>query len=78
MWWQHYRLFRPGSLIAWFGVLVVAQNAISSLLNSHLFDFAEGWIYVVGVGVAGGAMLKSERTREGASQPNAPAALSRR
>jgi O-antigen ligase len=58
MWWLHYRLFNPGSLIAWFGVLVVVQNVTSSLLNSHLFDFAEGWIYVVGVGVAGGATLR--------------------
>jgi hypothetical protein len=26
----------------------------SSLLNSHLIDFHEGWLYVLGVGVAGG------------------------
>jgi O-antigen ligase len=26
---------------------------VSSLFNSHLFDFSEGWIYVLGVGVAG-------------------------
>jgi hypothetical protein len=31
---------------------------VSSMLNSHLFDFHEGWMYVLGVGVAGGTALK--------------------
>jgi O-antigen ligase len=31
------------------------------MLNSHLFDFHEGWLYVLGVGVAGGVL----RGREG-------------
>ncbi len=30
---------------------------LSSLINSHLFDFTEGWIYVLGVGVAAGQTL---------------------
>jgi len=34
--------------------MVVIQNIIGSLFNSHLFDFTEGWIYVFGVGIAGG------------------------
>ena len=38
--------------------MAVVQNIASSLLNSHLFDFHEGWMYVLGVGVAGGLMLK--------------------
>jgi O-antigen ligase len=33
------------------------QNIFTSLFNSHLFDFHEGWIYVLGVGVAGGMAL---------------------
>jgi hypothetical protein len=37
--------------------MVVLQNIFSSLFNSHLFDFHEGWMYVLGVGVAGGATL---------------------
>jgi hypothetical protein len=37
----------------------VAQNIFTSLFNSHLFDFHEGWMYVLGVGVAGGMALKS-------------------
>jgi O-antigen ligase len=31
---------------------------VSSLFNSHLFDFTQGWIYVFGVGVAGGMILR--------------------
>ena len=59
MWFCHFRLFtgRPG-LTAWIGTVIVTQNAMSSLFNSHLFDFAEGWLYVVGVGVTGAAMLR--------------------
>jgi O-antigen ligase len=54
MWLAHLLLFRGGGLVAWFGLLVVVQNMLSSLINSHLFDFTEGWIYVLGVGVAAG------------------------
>ena len=38
---------------------LVTQNVVSSLFNSHLFDFHEGWMYVIGVGVAGGIALKA-------------------
>jgi hypothetical protein len=31
---------------------------VSSLFNSHLFDFSEGWLYVFGVGVVGGMILR--------------------
>ena len=59
MWFCHARLFLThGGLSAWIGAVVVIQNITSSLFNSHLFDFAEGWLYVVGVGVAGGAILR--------------------
>jgi O-antigen ligase len=44
------------------GVIVVVQNVVSSLFNSHLFDFHEGWIYVLGVGIAGGSALRANRT----------------
>ena len=33
-------------------------------MNSHLFDFDEGWIYVIGVGVAG-AMVARARAKAG-------------
>ena len=51
-------LFRGEGLIAWVGLLVVVQNIFTSLFNSHIFDFHEGWMYVLGVGVAGGTLLK--------------------
>lgn len=67
MWLSHLLLFRGEGLVAWIGLLVVAQNVISSLFNSHLFDFTEGWIYVFGVGIAGGTVL---RDRVGMRQPD--------
>jgi O-antigen ligase len=58
MWTAHLALFWSGGLAAWVGLVVVIQNIVGSLFNSHLFDFTHGWIYVVGVGVAGGIALK--------------------
>jgi O-antigen ligase len=57
MWLAHLLLFRGEGFANWIGLLVVAQNIVSSLFNSHLFDFVEGWIYVLGVGIAGGMSL---------------------
>jgi O-antigen ligase len=67
MWISHLLLFRGEGLVAWIGLLVVVQNIFTSLLNSHIFDFHEGWMYVLGVGVAGGMMMK--RRASGASEP---------
>src|SRR5262249_28460133 len=58
MWAAHFVLFRASGLVAWIGMIIVVQNVISSLFNSHLFDFSQGWLYVFGVGVAGGSVLK--------------------
>ena len=59
MWLFHFLLFRGGEgLAACIGLLVVVQNIVSSLFNSHVFDFHEGWMYVLGVGVAGGMILR--------------------
>ncbi len=57
MWVAHLALFRDLSLLAWFGLVVVVQNIVACLFNSHLFDFSQGWLYVVGVGVLGGSVL---------------------
>jgi hypothetical protein len=46
----------------------VVQNIFTSLFNSHIFDFNEGWMYVLGVGVAGGMVLRTG-SREAASGP---------
>lgn len=61
LWFAHLSLFRGEGLASWIGLLVVAQNMLSSLFNSHLFDFVEGWIYVLGVGVAGGMALAKKK-----------------
>jgi O-antigen ligase len=62
MWIGHLCLFRGPSLPAWIGLVIVVQNIVSSLFNSHLFDFVHGWIYVFGVGVAGGTVLRHRDT----------------
>jgi O-antigen ligase len=62
MWLVHLLLFRGEGLISWIGLLVVVQNIFTSIFNSHLFDFHEGWMYVLGVGVAGGMVLKARQS----------------
>ena len=60
MWISQLRLFiGKEGLFAWIGLAAVVQNFFSSLLNSHLFDFTEGWIYVLAVGVAGGMIARA-------------------
>jgi O-antigen ligase len=59
MWLSHLLLFRGDGLMAWIGLMVVVQNFFTSLFNSHIFDFNEGWMYVLGVGIAGGMILKA-------------------
>jgi O-antigen ligase len=66
MWAAHFLLFRGGGLLPWLGTIVVVENFASSLFNSHLFDFGQGWLYVFGVGIAGGAVL---RRRAAAAPP---------
>ena len=63
MWLLHLLLFRGEGLAAWIGLMVVVQNIFTSLFNSHLFDFHEGWMYVLGVGVAGGMVLRAGSAR---------------
>ncbi|MGJ4959421.1 O-antigen ligase family protein [Bradyrhizobium sp. HKCCYLRH2015] len=64
MWAAHLLLFRGDGLVAWIGLLVVVQNIFTSLFNSHIFDFHEGWMYVIGVGVAGGMVLQSRTSAD--------------
>jgi O-antigen ligase len=63
MWFLHLLLFRGPGLANWIGLLVVVQNIFTSLFNSHIFDFHEGWMYVLGVGVAGGMVLKGRSSK---------------
>jgi O-antigen ligase len=60
MWLLHLLLFRGEGFANWIGLLVVVQNIFTSLFNSHIFDFHEGWMYVLGVGIAGGTVLKAQ------------------
>ena len=69
MWLAHLLLFRGEGMATWFGLLIVVQNIFTSLFNSHLFDFHEGWMYVLGVGVAGGMVLQG-RARGEAGEPS--------
>jgi O-antigen ligase len=62
MWIWHLLLFRGHSLADWVGLVIVVQNIVGSLFNSHIFDFTQGWTYVVGMGVAGGMVLGNRRS----------------
>ena len=68
MWAAHYLLFRVGGWTAWVGTVVVVENAVSSIPHSHLFDFTHGWLYVFGVGVVGGMMLRQSTLQECGAQ----------
>jgi hypothetical protein len=67
MWLVNLLLFRGEDLATWVGLMVVVQNIFTSLFNSHLFDFNEGWMYVLGVGIAGGMVL-GKSSREAATE----------
>ena len=71
MWLAHLLVFRGGGFTAWVGLVLVTQNVVGSLFNSFLFDYTEGWLYVVGFGVAAGMVL---RGRDKARAPDAATA----
>ena len=65
MWIAHFLLFRAGDPVGWIGMVVVIENFVSSAVNSHLFDFAQGWFYVFAVGVTGGLVLRQNAKTQG-------------
>lgn len=65
MWIAHLMMFRGAGLAAWAGLVVVSQNVVNSVFNSHLFDFTHGWLYVVGAGIAAGTVLYQRSAGEG-------------
>ena len=69
MWIAHLLLFRGEGLAAWIGAGVVVENVVASLFNSQLFYFSPGWIYIFGVGVLGGVMLRVRRGGAAAQTP---------
>jgi O-antigen ligase len=72
MWIAHFLLFRGAGLTEWIGMVIVTENVVTSAVHSHLFDFANGWLYVFGVGVLGGAVLR-ERAELSTKPALAPA-----
>jgi O-antigen ligase len=62
LWVAHFALLRGGTLMAWFGLMIVVENVVGSLFNSYLFEFTQGWLYVLGVGIIGGAVLHGSST----------------
>jgi O-antigen ligase len=65
IWIAHITLFTGSGAIAWLGLVLVAENILSSTVHTHLFDFNSGWLYVFGVGVLGGTILGE---RDGVSE----------
>ena len=64
MWIAHLALFRGGTLMAWFGLVVVVQNIVGRC-SIRTVRLQPGWIYVFGVGVTGGAVLRGATTQPG-------------
>jgi len=58
LWISHLLMFRGGGLVGWLGVGVVVQNVVACIFNTYLLEFTLGWVYVFGVGVLGGMMLR--------------------
>jgi len=58
LWAAHMWLFVGVGALEWIGLAVVVQNVVGSLFNSHLFDFTHGWLYVLGVGIVGGMVIR--------------------
>jgi O-antigen ligase len=74
MWAAHWLMFTGVGLPAWIGLMVVTQNIVSCQFNSHLLDFTQGWLYVFGVGVFGGMVLRrgAEKSTTAAAEAPAP------
>ena len=62
MWFAHILLFRGDGLVAWVGTALVVQNIVAGLFNASLVEFTHGWMYIFGVGVLGGMMLRAGRS----------------
>ncbi len=61
MWLCHLWLFRAADTISLIGSIVVIQSIVGCLFNSHLSDFTQGSLYVIGVGVVGGMVARAKQ-----------------
>lgn len=62
MWFAHILLFRGDGLVAWVGTALVVQNIVAGLFNTALVEFTHAWMYIFGVGVLGGMVLRVGRS----------------
>jgi len=60
MWLSHLWFFRGSDWLSLLGSVVVIQGIVGCLFNSHLADFTQGSLYVIGVGVIGGMLRRRE------------------
>jgi O-antigen ligase len=74
MWIAHVMLFCGATLTEWVGMVIVVDDVVSSLVNSYLFDFTQGWMYVFGVGVCGGMVRQARNLSQPGAPPRATAA----
>jgi O-antigen ligase len=58
MWFAHILLLRGEGLVVWVGTALIVQNIVSGLFNTSLVEFTHGWMYIFGVGVLGGMVLR--------------------
>jgi O-antigen ligase len=65
MWISQVMLFRGTGSLAWIGLVVVTSNIVGSLFNSFIFDFTEGWLYVMGFGVTAGMFQRQAPAAQG-------------
>jgi O-antigen ligase len=65
MWISQLMFFRGSGPVAWIGLVVVMANILGSLFNSFIFDFTEGWLYVMGFGVAAGMVQRQALATQG-------------
>ena len=56
-------------LVVWFGMVVVAQSVVASLVNSYLFDFTPGWTYAVCVELRRSNAAPKGGRRDGSDRP---------
>ncbi|AMA58983.1 O-antigen ligase family protein [Bradyrhizobium sp. CCGE-LA001] len=58
LWASHLRMFLGSGYISDLGLMIVTQNFVGSIFNSHLSDFTEGWMYVLGVAALAGLIAR--------------------
>jgi O-antigen ligase len=59
MWFAHLLLFRGDSWPGRIGAGLVVQNIVAGIFNTSLVEFTHAWMYIFGVGVLGGMILRA-------------------